>query len=40
MELFLQIIGYGFICAVIGLLFYVFTKLLTGALGALTKNDD
>jgi hypothetical protein len=40
MELFLEILGYGFIFVVLGLLFFVFTKLLTGALGALTKNDD
>jgi hypothetical protein len=40
MELFLDILGYGFIFIVVSLLFYVFTKILVGALGALTKNDD
>jgi uncharacterized membrane protein YjfL (UPF0719 family) len=40
MELLLEIIGYGFICAVIVVVLYVFVKLLTTSLDALTKNDD
>lgn len=40
MELFLDILGYGFLFVVVSGMFYIFTKILVGALGALTKNDD
>ena len=40
MELLLDILGYGFIVAVITGILYVFVKLLTTGLDALTKHDD
>jgi uncharacterized membrane protein YjfL (UPF0719 family) len=36
----LDILGYGFVALVIGLVFYIFIRLLSGALDALSKNDD
>jgi hypothetical protein len=40
MELLLDILGYGFIIAVLIGAIYVFVKLLTTGLDALTKHDD
>ena len=40
MEVLLDILGYGFIFVVIIGALYVFVKLLTTSLDALTKNDD
>jgi ABC-type multidrug transport system permease subunit len=40
MDTLIQILGYGFVAVVVAGLFYIFTKLLVGALGALTKDDD
>jgi cell division protein FtsW (lipid II flippase) len=36
----LDIFGYVFVAIVIGLVFYIFIRLLSGALDALSKNDD
>ena len=36
----LDILGYGFIVLVLGVIFYIFIRLLTGALDALSKHDD
>ena len=40
MELLLDILGYGFIIVVLIGAIYVFVKLLTTGLDALTKHDD
>jgi hypothetical protein len=40
MELLLDILGYGFIVSVLIGAIYVFVKLLTTGLDALTKHDD
>ena len=40
MELLLDIVGYGFIVAILGVVLFVFVKLLTVALHSLTNNDD
>jgi Flp pilus assembly pilin Flp len=40
MEILLNILGYGFISVVIIGALYIFVKLLTTGLDALTKNDD
>ena len=40
METLLDIIGYGFIVAILGAVLFVFVKLLTIALQSLTNNDD
>jgi hypothetical protein len=40
METLLDIIGYGFIVAILGAVLFVFVKLLTIALHSLTNNDD
>lgn len=40
MELFLDILGYGIIFGVVVLLFYLFIRILAGALSAMTSNDD
>ena len=40
MELLLDIVGYGFILVVLGIVLFIFVKLLITALGALTNNDD
>jgi hypothetical protein len=40
MEILLDILGYGFITLVLGIVLYVFVILLSTALSALTKNDD
>ena len=40
MELFLEILGYGFIFLVLTLLLVIFIKLLLAGLDALTNNDD
>jgi hypothetical protein len=40
METFVEVLGYGFIAlSLLGIL-YVFIKLLTTGLDALTKHDD
>ena len=40
MELFLEILGYGFIFLVLASLLVIFIKLLLAGLDALTNNDD
>jgi hypothetical protein len=40
MDILLDILGYGFIGLVTVGILYVFVKLLTTGLDALTKNDD
>jgi hypothetical protein len=40
MDLVLDILGYGFIVVVLGIVLGVFIKLLTIALEALSNNDD
>lgn len=40
MDTVLNILGYGIITVVIAVVIYVFVKLLTTGLDALTKNDD
>ena len=40
MELFLEILGYGFVAIVLGLVAYAFVKILMGGLDALTKDND
>jgi hypothetical protein len=40
MELFIGILGYGIILAVIGVLLFLVGRLLADALSALTDNDD
>ena len=40
MELFLEILGYGFIFLVLASLLVIFIKLLLVSLDALTNNDD
>ena len=40
MEVLLNLLGYGFISVVIIGALYIFVKLLTISLDALTKNDD
>ena len=40
METFIQILGYGFVGAVLVGILYMFVRLLTSGLDALTKNDD
>jgi len=40
MDTVLNILGYGIITIVIAVVIYVFVKLLTTGLDALTKNDD
>jgi len=36
----LDILGYGFIVLVLGIVLYIFIRLLTGALETLSKHDD
>jgi len=36
----LDILGYGFIVLVLGIVLYIFIRLLTGALETLSKQDD
>jgi len=36
----LDILGYGFIVLVLGVVLYIFIRLLSGALDTLTKHDD
>jgi hypothetical protein len=40
MEILLDILGYGFISIVLMGILYLFFRLLTTGLDALTKNDD
>jgi len=40
MQTLFDILGYGFIAVMVLGIFYIFTKLLVSALGALTRNDD
>jgi hypothetical protein len=40
MELLLDIVGYGFILVILGVVLFLFVKLLTIALQSLTNNDD
>lgn len=40
MDTVINILGYGFIAVALGGVLYVFIKLLTTGLDALTKNDD
>jgi uncharacterized membrane protein YjfL (UPF0719 family) len=40
MDTLLEVVGYGFISIVIVGVLYVFVRLLTSSLDALTKNDD
>jgi hypothetical protein len=40
MEILLDVLGYGFISVVVIGVIYVFVKVLTTGLDALTKNDD
>lgn len=40
MEIFLDILGYGFITLALGLVAYAFIKILMGGLDALTKDND
>ena len=40
MDTLLNVLGYGFISIVIIGALYIFVKLLTTGLDALTKNDD
>ena len=40
MELLINVLGYAFILAVLGVVGYIFVKILTNALSALTNNDD
>ena len=40
MEFFLDILGYGFITIVLGLVAYAFVRILIGGLDALTKDND
>ena len=40
MELFLNIIGYGFVAIILGLVAYAFIRILVGGLDALTKDND
>jgi len=40
METFFEIVGYGFITLALMGILYVFVRLLTTGLDALTKNDD
>ena len=40
MELFLEILGYGFIFLVLASLVVIFIKLLLVSLDALANNDD
>jgi hypothetical protein len=35
-----DIFGYGFIVLVLGVVLYIFIRLLTGALETLSKHDD
>lgn len=35
-----DIIGYGFIVLVLGVVLYIFIRLLSGALETLSKHDD
>jgi hypothetical protein len=36
----LDILGYGFIVLLLGVVLYIFIILLTGALDTLSKHDD
>ena len=36
----LDILGYGFIVLVLGVVLYIFIRLLTGSLDTLSKHDD
>jgi len=36
----LDILGYSFIVLILGVVLYIFIKLLTGALDTLSKHDD
>ena len=36
----IDILGYGFIVLVLGVVFYIFIRLLSGALDTLSKHDD
>jgi hypothetical protein len=36
----LDILGYGFILLVLGVVLYIFIRLLSGALDTLSKHDD
>jgi hypothetical protein len=36
----LDILGYGFIVLVLGVVLYIFIRLLSGALETLSKHDD
>jgi len=40
MDLILHIVGYAFLLSALGVVFYIFVKLLTTALDVLRKNDD
>jgi hypothetical protein len=40
MELFLDILGYGFIAVVLLVIAYLFVKIFIGGLEALTKDND
>ncbi len=40
MELLIDILGYVFLSIIVVGIFYVFTKVLVGALSAMTKDDD
>jgi hypothetical protein len=35
-----DILGYGFIVLVLGVILYIFIRLLSGALDTLSKHDD
>jgi hypothetical protein len=36
----LDVLGYGFIVLVLGVVLYIFIRLLSGALDTLSKYDD
>ena len=36
----LDILGYGFIVVILGIVLYIFIRLLTVALDTLSKHDD
>ena len=40
MDILLQILGYTVIAVIVGVMFYIFIRMLTGALKTLTDNDD
>jgi hypothetical protein len=40
MDLILQTVGYAFIFGILAVVFYVFVRLLSAGLEALSKNND